>query len=183
MTDILIGNGTPIILADSTDYNPTSGVSLLGTRTHQLDLTSVAAAAYRQSAKFDFGATRARNWYCRAAFEPTSAPTAGTAVEVFIGFSDNSSATVGNPGNLSGSDAAYTGYGAAATDANECIGQLMYLGNVVVSADADIMVGEVGAFTPQMRYGIIVVRNGMNVAMIGDAVEMSVQLWPVVEQF
>jgi hypothetical protein len=182
MTDILIASGTPIILAHTT-HSPTSGTSLLGTRTDQLNLTSVASAAYRQSAKFDFGATRARQWYCRAAFEPTSAPAAYGAVEVYIGYSDNSSATVGNPGNLSGSDAAYTGYGAAATDANECIGQLVYIGNVVVSADADIMVGEVGLFTPYMRYGIVVVRNGMSVAFIADAVEMSVQLWPVVDQF
>lgn len=183
MTDILIGNGTPIILADTTDHNPTAGATLSGTRTDQIDLTSLAASDYRQSDKFDMGATRAREWMCRAAFEPTSAPTAGDIIEVFIGFSDSATAANSNPGNLSGSDAAYNAYGAADTDATEAIGQLVRIGHVVVSADADIMVGEVGIFIPQLRYGMIVVRNGTSVAFAADAVEMSVHLIPIVDQF
>lgn len=177
MSTITFGT-TPIILANTT-YSPTAGTTLTGTRTAQINLTSIAAAAYRQSDKFDFGATAPREWMCRAAFQPTSAPTAYGVVEVFIGFSDNATAANNNPGNLSGADSAYVGYGAAATDANEAIAQLTYLGNVVVSADSDIMVGEVGIFTPVLRYGMIVVRNGMSVAFIANAVQMSVQLHPM----
>lgn len=183
MTDVLIGNGTPIILADTTDHAPTAGSTLGGTRTDQIDLTSLAAGAYRQSAKVDFGLTRAREWICRAAFEPASAPAAGGAVEVFVGFSDSATAADSNPGNLSGSDGAYNGYGAASTDADECIGQLVRIGQVVASADADIMVGEVGIFVPALRYGSIVVRNGLSVAFLGDAVEMSIHLIPIQDQF
>jgi hypothetical protein len=183
MTDILIGNGTPIILANTADHNPTPGLSLLGGETHQFNMSSLGAGAYRQSVKFDMGATRAREWLCRAAFRPISAPTAGRQIEVFIGFSDSATAADSNPGNLSGSDADYNGYGAAATDADECIGQLVRIGHVVVSADSDVMVGEVGIFSPSLRYGMIVVRNGMLVTFIGNGIQSSVHLIPIVDQF
>jgi len=183
MTDILLASGTPIILGNSGDYSPTAGASLTGTRTHQLNLTGLVAGAYRQSAKFDMGATRAQRYFCRAAIEPASAPAAGGAVEVFLGLSDNATAANNNPGNLSGADAAYTGYGAAATDATECIGQLTRIGQVIASADADIMVSTLGVFIPYLRYGMIVVRNGFSVNLGADAVEMSVQLFPITDSF
>ena len=182
MTDILIGNGTLIVLGDATDHNPTAGVAPTDADTDQIDLTSLAAGAYRQSAKFDFGATRAREWQMRAAIEPVSAPTAGGAVEFFLGFSNSATAANANPGNLSGSDAAWVGYGAAATDADEVVGQLVRVGQLVFGADDDIQVGEVGVFTPWQRYGILVVRNGLSVALESDAVEMSIHLSPVVDQ-
>ena len=183
-TNIIIQNGTSIILANSGDHSPTSGQSLTGTRTDQLNLTSLAAGAYRQSTKFDFGATRAVNWFMRAAIEPVSAPAATSpVVEFFLGFSDSATAGVNNPGNLSGSDSAYTAYGAAATDADEQIGQLVRVGRLVFSADDDVHVGEVGIFTPTLRYGMLVVRNGLAVALESDAVEMSVHLIPIQDVF
>lgn len=174
-----IFNGTPIILADATDHNPTAGASLVGTRTHQIDLTGLGINAYRQSVKFDFGASRARDWKCRAAFEPTSAPTAGGIVPVYLGLSDSATAANNNPANLSGADGAYVGYGAASADADESVGQLIFIGHISVSADSDIMIGEVGIFTPWLRYGMIVVGNKTSVAFAADAIEMSVHLVPV----
>lgn len=182
MTDILIGNGTSIILAGS-GHSPTSGVALTGTSTHAITLASQAANAYRQSVKFDMGATRARDWICVGCIEWGTAPVAYGVVEFFIGFSDSSSAGVSNPGNLSGSDAAYVGYGSTSTDADEAIGQLIRIGGLIVSADVDTQVAEVGVFSPWRRYGSLVVRNGTSQAFIGDNVEMSVHLIPVVDQF
>jgi len=184
MTDVVISNGTAIILADTTDHSPTSAVALTGTRTDQIDLTSLGAGAYRQSAKFDVGATRARDWIMRACIEPVSAPAATSpTVEFFLGFSDSATAGVNNPGNLSGSDAAYNGYGAAASDATESIGQLMRVGHLPFSADDDVNVGEIGIFTPFLRYGILVVRNNLAVALESDAVEMSIHLIPIQDSF
>jgi len=181
MADLTIDNGTAIILADATDHSPTSGTSLVGTRTDQIDLTGLAASDYRQSDKIDFGTSRAVNWMMRAAIEPVSAPAAGAVVEFFIGFSDSATAANNNPGNLSGSDADWNGYGAADTDATEVVGQLVRIGQLVFGADDDVHVGEIGVFTPLLRYGIVVVRNGLAVALESDAVEMSVHLIPILD--
>jgi len=181
----VISFGTPIILADSTDYNPTAGTGLTGTRTHQLDLGGIASGAYRQSAKFDFfagGSSCPEWWFCRAAIVPASAPTAGLSAEIFLAFSDDGTAANNNPGNLSGSDGAYTGYGGAAGDADEQIGgQFLRLGAVVFSADSDTHIGDIGRFPVLARYGIVVVRNSLNVALATSAAQMSVQLWPITE--
>ncbi len=181
MASITIGNGTIIVLGDATDHNPTAGVAPTDADTNQIDLTSLGAGAYRQSAKFDFGSSRAREWMMRAAIEPVSAPTAGEVVEFFLGFSNSATAANANPGNLSGSDAAWVGYGAAATDADEVVGQLVRVGHLVFGADADVHVGEVGIFAPVLQYGILVVRNGLSVALDTDAIQMSVHLIPITE--
>ncbi len=183
MGNISVSNGTAIILANSGDHAPTAGLSLSGTRTDQIDLTSLAASDYRQSAKVDLGATRAREWMLRAAIEPVSAPTAGDVVEFFIGFSDSATAANNNPGNLSGSDAAWNGYGAADTDATEVVGQLVRVGQLVFGADADVHIGEIGVFPALLRYGIVVVRNGLSVALDTDAIQMSVHLIPIQDSF
>lgn len=181
-TEILVKSGTSIILADTTDHSPTAGATLSGTRTDQIDLTSLAAGSYRQSDKFDFGDTRAGQHVIRAAIEWGSAPTAGGAVNFFIGYSDSGTAANSNPGNLSGSDAAYVGYGAAASDATEAIPQLDFVGSLVATADADIQVAEIGIITAKLRYGIIVVDNSSSQAFAADAVEMSIHIIPLIDE-
>lgn len=183
--EVLIKSGTAIILADTTDHSPAASNNL-GTRTDQIDLTSLAAGAYRQSAKFDFGATRAKLWKASGAFEWSVAPTAGGHIMVYLGLSQSATAGTANPGNLSGSDAAYVGYGAAASDAEECISQLELIGVFAVSNDADVQVGNFWTpnqlFVPAERYGIVVVKNDTDQALIADAVEMSIRLSPVIDE-
>jgi len=186
MTNILIGSGTPIVWADTTDFNPTSAQAWVATRTHQIDLTSIAAASFRQGAKADLGAaTWAEYWAMYASIEPVSAPAATGSYQFWVGYSDNSGATVNNPGNLSGSDAAYVGYGAAATDADEVVAgnQLVRVGSLGVSADDDVFVGFVGLIRPVFRYVIPLFRNSTSVATEGDAVEMSISIFPLQGQF
>lgn len=180
--EVLVKSGAAIILADVTDHSPTAGTSLSGTRTDQLDLTGLTAGAYRQSAKIDFGAARGREWMMRVAIEPASAPAAGGVVSFYVGFSDDATAANSNPGNLSGSDAVWAGYGAAASDATEVVGQLYFVGNLVAGADADVHVADIGLFVPKLRYGMVVVKNGLSVALAADAVEMSVHLVPLVDE-
>ena len=50
--EVLLKSGTPKAWADTTDYAGDGG-----TRTHQIDLTSLADGAARQGAKADLGAT------------------------------------------------------------------------------------------------------------------------------
>lgn len=179
--EVLIKSGTAIILADATDHSPATQQNL-GTRTAQIDLTSLAAGSYRQSDKIDFGATRANRWNCTIAWEPTSAPTAGGTVDVYVAPSASATAGQDNPGNVVGTDGAYTAYGVAATDADECISQLVYIGSLVVSNDADVHVGNIGTYVPELRYGTIVVKNNTSVAHGGDAVESSIRLAPVIDE-
>ena len=186
MATRVVSFGTPIILADSADYSPTAGLGLTGTRTHQLDLGGIGAGTYRQSAKFDFfvgGSSCAEYWFCKVSIPPASAPTAGGSAEIFLAFSDSSTAANNNPGNLSGSDGPYTGYGAASTDADEQIGgQFERLPkSLVFSADSDTHIADIGKFPVLSRYGIIVVRNSCSVAFATSAAQMSVQLFPIIE--
>ncbi len=103
-TEILVKSGTPIVWADVTDY-----AGDLGARTHQIDLTSIAAAAARQGAKADLGATRAAAYAVTVAIEFAVAPTSGDVVSIWWAASPDPTAGTANPGGCTGADAAYTG--------------------------------------------------------------------------
>ena len=185
--DLLYVSSTPaLIFRDVTDFNPTQGVALLGNAGAtlvQIDLTGLAALAYRQSAKFDFGKRWAEQWVMMASIEPVSAPTAAGTVGFYMGYSNHPTAGVNNVANLSGADAAYTGYGGTAATATSVVTQLTSIGTMTFGNQADTNVAVVGMpFTPLMRYGSLVVWNNLSVALAGDAVEMSVQLFPMHEQ-
>lgn len=186
MTNIVLGSGTPIVWADTTDFNPTAGQAWVATRTHQIDLTSISAAAFRQGAKADLGAaTWAQRWMMVVSIEPVSAPAATGFYQFWLGWSDSATAANNNPGNLSGSDAAYNGYGAASTDADEVVngGQIEYVGALGVSADDDVHVGIVGIVVPKLRYVSPLFRNSTSVSTESDAVEMCIALYPMQDSF
>ena len=97
----------------------------------------------------------------------------------FIGFSSSATAGNDNPGNLSGSDAAYNGYGAAAADATEASKQLIYVGRLVTTADTDIQHAEIGEFMAELRYAMIAVHNDSGVSLAAtDAIETAVIITP-----
>src|SRR3972149_3808402 len=82
-------NGTPkqICFRDVTDFGPAAANDLrVGTPTLvQLDMTSVADAAYRQSTKVDLGAVRAPAYAVRAALEFAAGGVAGGGQGVLWG--------------------------------------------------------------------------------------------------
>lgn len=171
--------GTTIVLADTTDHSPgASAANNLGTRTDQIDLTSLASNAARQSTKFDFGATRGLRYTMKAAIEMDVAPTAGQTVDFYLGFSHSATAGLGNPGNLTGTDGAYSGYSANLADS---LRHLTYIGSMpmTVQIATTVQVAMVGEFMAQERYGILVVHNDTDQAFEGDAIEMSVALIPI----
>lgn len=175
--NLLVQTGTAIVFADVTDHAPATANNL-GTRTAQLDLTSVADDAARQSAKVDLGATRADVYDVMAAIEIAATPTAGEVVEFWWAPSPNATAGNANPGNVSGADAAYTGY---SSNLDASLKQLQFIGDFVCTAQATgtIQVGRVGSFRPLHRYGSLVVVNRSGAALHSDAVEMSVLMSPV----
>ena len=182
-------NGTPdqIVYADiAGDFNPASANDLRdatsGSRTSaQLTLNGLANNAYRQGAKVDLGALWAPVYKVRAALEFAATPTAGNAVEFYWAPSHNSTAQNGNPGGVSGVDAAYTGYSA---NASASIRQLDFVGAFICTsmATATIQQAEVGILMPGERYGSLVVFNDSGAAMHSDDVEWNIVLDPIVQE-
>lgn len=173
--------GTPIILADTTDHAPATANNL-GTRTDQIDLTSVANGAARQSAKIDFGANRSPLWNLAAAVELAATPTAGNTIEFWLAPSNSGTAATANPGGVSGSDAAYTGY---SSNLDASIKQLMFLGAMTVTAQATGTVQidmAIAQFSPPERYGTLVVYNKSGAAFHSDMVETSIAVTPIEHQ-
>jgi len=170
--------GTALILADTTDHSPATANNL-GTRTDQIDLTSVANAAARESDKLDLGANRAFGYSVYCAFEFAATPTAGNTVDLYWAPSNNTTASTANPGGVSGSDGSYTGTSASTID--ESVLQLQYIGSFVCSDDATgtVQQGYVGSFMPTERYGTLVVYNNSGAAFHSDMVETSIAITPM----
>ncbi len=175
--------GTAIILADTTDHSPAANYNL-GTRTDQIDCTDLAAGAARQSAKFDFGAT----WDLEVVlasiveWETTPEVAAGETLDFYMGYSHSSTAAVGNPANLTGADAAYTGITGGTLAGS--LKQLTYIGSQVmdnvINTDMPQIDTNVSTFTPRDRYGILVVfNNAASAALHSDMVETSFRLTPI----
>ena len=174
--EILKIEGTPVVFSDTTDYSSTnSGL----TRTDQLDLTSIANGAARQSTKADLGATRASLYAVRAGIEFDVAPTAGSEVEIYWSPSFSATAGTGNDAGASGADSAYK-----AGEEAEWLKQAQFLGSLVATNDAatTVQYQTVGYFTPPHRYGQVIVFNRSGQALEGDAVEMFIALVPLVTE-
>lgn len=180
MSDITITESTQICFRDSTDFSPAAGTSLVqGTPTYvQLALASVAAGAARQSDKFDFGANRAPSYSAMGAIEFASGVVAGEVVDLYLAFSPDSTAANGNPGGVSGSDAAYTG--TSASTVAESINQLTFIGSFIATDDATatVQVSDIGSFAAKERYATLVVVNNTTPAFHSDDVEIHIVFNP-----
>jgi hypothetical protein len=180
--EVLRKTGDQICFRDVTDFNPTAANDLTQSPTFvQLDLTSVADAAARQSAKFDLGARRAPAYSVMAAFEIAATPTAGDLIELYWAPSPDATAANGNPGGVSGSDAAYAGYSA---NLAASVKQLDFIGSFICTAQATgtVQVAKVGVFSPSERYGSLIVKNESGAALHSDAVEMHVVFDPIIDE-
>ena len=154
--------GTSYIFAFDTDWpaSPTQGWS--ATVDAEIDLGGKTNGTYQQSVKLDLGVNRYPLYFAEISVEFDSDSTAGGTVNVHHGYSHSATAGTGNPIGLTGTDAAYTGYGGGVL-AN-CVNQLPLLGkpfSLIASNDADAapQVGELGFFVPRKRYMMILVGN------------------------
>lgn len=167
------------------DFSPTAANDLrhpTATDTQaQISLASLANAAARQSAKVDLGSLRAERYHVRAAFEIAATPVAGNVIELYWAPSPSATAGIGNPGGVSGADAAYAGYSA---NLAASVRQLMRVGNFVCTAQATatVQVGEIGVFYPPERYGSLIVKNESGAAFFTDDVEIHIVFTPIVAE-
>lgn len=138
---------------------------------------SLAAAAARQSIKFDLGATFARQFAVRAAFDSGTAQVAGETVDLYIGWGHDNATF---PGGLGVADAAYTGY---STNLADSLLNLTYIGAFVWTAvSAQAHISDVGKFSAMARYGVLVaVNNGTN-AISADAADNFVEFIPIIDE-
>ena len=174
--EILVKSGTPVVWADATDYAGDGG-----TRTHQIDLTSLADAAARQGAKADLGATRAQRFAVTLCVEMAVAPVSKTTVALYWAASPHATAATMNPGGCSGADAAYTG--TAGDSMDDSLMQLIFIGNLILTADATtVLQSQTFILFPPHRYGMPVVDNNGGQAMHSDAVECFVSLTPLIDE-
>lgn len=176
--------GTVKVFSKSGVYSPTDAGQPTGS---DADITLSAlgtGGVARQSVKLNLGSVNLDVEYLMKAYiEFHSAPTAGGTVDFYLGWSNDATAGEDNPGNLSGADGVYQGYGADTASGTEALKQLDYIGSLVVTADADIQVGVIGLFIPQEQYCCLVVVNNASVNIANtDGIETGVAIYPVQNQ-
>lgn len=167
-----------ILFADhATDFGSAPATAanslILGTATDcQIDTTSLAASGgSRQSAKFDFGASRAPLYRLDACVELATTGVDNEFIDFYLGGSPSGTAGTGNPAGLTGSDAAFT-------ETDGLLGKLQKIGPLWVHA-ATLIIGYVGLVVPQHRYGILVVENSCADAFAATVDEIHFTLTPI----
>jgi hypothetical protein len=170
--EYLIKDGTQLLFADhATDFGAAPATAanslIIGTPTDvQLDLTGIAAGGgARASTKCsDLGATHAPAYSVMACLEFEGAPADSGAVHFYWVPSPSSTAATGNPGGVTGTDAAFT-------DSEGNLRQFQYIGNLALRNNV-INIGYVGTFQPKQRYGCLIVVNQGTTALRSTATAM-----------
>ena len=170
-------NGTPLVFAHAADFSEE-----LGSITHEIDITNLASAAARQSAKADWVNDGVTNRY-RREFAITviiewgvgGPPTPGTTVDFYWASSVSATAATANPGGVNGSDGLYTGTAGSTLD--ESLRDLQLLGKLHVTNDADVQRTTFKAILPT-QFGSLVVRNGTAEPLDANGADMAVFFTP-----
>lgn len=166
--EILVKSGTAIVWkASGGDYAMT--------------MASIAVDAARQGAKGDLGATRAARFAITVEINMNVAPTAGDILEFYWSSSPSGTAATQNDGAASGSDAAYTGSAGGSVDETKV--QLIWVGSLVLTDDADTVVQQsTFVFSPPQRYGMPVLVNKADQALEGDDDSHRITLTPIIDE-
>ncbi len=173
--------GTQLVFGDhATDFvggATKTSLEVAGTDV-QLDLTSVADTAGRESAKFDLTADFQFMYALIASYEFAATPVTGENVEHYIAPTPIAAAANGNIMNIDGVDAAApSGIGTLA----ELVDASVPVGNFKCTNDATgaVQTAFIGIYIPMFRYGILIVKNESGAAFHSDAVESHLVLVPV----
>ena len=103
------------------------------------------------------------------------APTAGTTLDVYLGFSDSGTAGTDNPGQLSGADAALSNV--------DVLPQLLYVGSVVMSNSLGTGVQAARFLVrPQDQFLIPVVVNNTGQTLSATGTDIAVWITPWYQQ-
>ena len=147
----------------------------------QIALTGLGVAAGRESAKFDFGVTRAKRYSILATLEFATAPEVDGIVNFYLAPTSNSVAANGNIHSIDGVDA-------AAPSGHSSLGELtdacMWIGSFATSEDATTTVQNAwcGTFSPPERYGILIVVNDTADIIHSDDVECNIVFNPIITE-
>lgn len=162
-SEILVKSGTPLVM----------------TMTSLGGLVTSTTSGGAQAAKYDLGATRAQTMLVRLQAAWTTAPTAGGALEVYVAFSSQSTATSGNVANLVGTDVAYTGY---ANDVSQAKRQLTFVGVLSAANTTSTQIVDVGTFTPHDRYCQVVAVNTTSQPLATTATYHACTIYPLIDE-
>lgn len=141
--------------------------------------TSLANGSYYQGAKLDLGATFGQQYDVYLDLEFAATPTAGATVAVWLAGSTSGTAGTDNGGNVSGTDAAYTGY---SSNAAASVNALQFVGAGIITAQATATVQKrvfVGRIQPGNRYVSPVILNGGGSAFHSTITNFQLRLEPV----
>jgi len=162
---------TQIAIADFADEmasitTPTAlGRLFRGTPTEfQMDAGALAASgSARQSAKIDFGASRAPLYQLRATVEFTAVAGVGDTIDFYMAPSQSGTPGTGNVGSTTGVDGAFT-------VEDDYLAQMTYIGSLSCDDGLVIQSGIVGVYSPLQQYGNLVMVNNadVNVATVVD---------------
>jgi len=181
-TEILVKQGTALAFKLAS-YSPTAvnDIDPAGSTTVDLTLSSIAAAAAKNSDKVDLGATRANAFSVVAAIEWFAAVTAGGKVSFYWSPSNNATASDGNPGSPDGVDGAYTGDGGGTVA--ESVRQMQFIGTLTTTDLVGVQMAKVGEFSPQERYGQLIVVNNSSATLCGtDDIESAIVITPIIDE-
>ena len=169
--EVLLKSGDQYVFADHvTDFSTTpataaNNLTFASNTQVDFDLTGVAASGgARASDKMALPNPWGRYWSLDACLEFETAPTDGGTVHFYWGASPAAAAATGNPGGLTGTDA-------AVTDTTGILGQLLQIGSMTVRNNV-INIGHVGVFMPVYLQGILVVVNQASTALRSTATAM-----------
>ena len=179
--EVLIKTGTDIVIANST-YSPGTN-TILGTRTDDIDVTTLTTGSARQGVKIHLGATRAALFSVDMTVEMATDPTAGDTIDLYWSESHSATAAVGNMAGTTGADATYSGY--STLTLAESLLQMIFIGSLILGVNNDldgVQIGHVGVFSPKLRYGQLVVHNNSAVSTHSDSIEFAVRLSPVIDE-
>ena len=183
--EVLQKVGTQLSFADhATDFvggAAKTSVEQAGATDVQIDLTSLGVNAGRESAKFDFGATRSAHYAIMASLEFATAPVTGELVNLYLAPSNDATAANGNVQSIDGVDAAApSGHSTLKELTDACL----FIGSFVCSADATTTVQTAfcGVFAPPSRHGILIVVNNTSDLIHTDVVECNIVFDPITDE-
>ncbi len=169
--EILQKIGLQLLFADhATDFGAAPATAanslIIGAPTDvQIDLTGLAASGgAREAAKASLVTPWSSRWTVDACTEHETAPADGGVVVFYWAASPSSTAATGNPGGLTGVDAAFT-------DTAGILGQFQWIGSLLLRNNV-INIGHVGVFSPVFEDGILAIVNQGSTAMRSTATAM-----------
>ncbi len=149
--------------------------------TYAMTMASVAINAARQGAKGDLGATRAARFAYTVRNNMDAAPTAGGVLEYYWSSSPSAVAGTQNDGAASGTDSAYVGSASGTVDQTKP--QLLPVGNLSLTPDADGVVQQVTfVFSPPHQYGMPILVNKSDQALEGDDDSHEIIITPIIDE-